>query len=263
MKVHERVAFLAGSDNRVRLLRELRDRPGRGAELARRCSLPRSTVHRCLDGLTARGWTEKAAGNYRLTTAGSLVLSAYEELTGTIETAVEHGSFLEHIGTVGESLPIEAIREATVIEATPENPYATMEHSVDVFESASFDWMRGIVPITARSFNEAGRPLVEADIDMEIVIDERVLETARETYAEAHQLGLDSDNFVQYVHPEPLSFGLAILDEDRVLVGAYDEHGNPRACLDGTDDALIEWAEDTYEEYRAAARRLGQVVGAE
>ena len=261
MDSHEHVAFLAGSSNRVRVLKELRERPGRGAELARRCSLPRSTIHRCLDGLTTRGWAEKGEGSYRLTTPGELVLSAYEDLTETVRVSADHETLLTHLGEVGRTLPIEAMTSATVIEATPENPYATMEHSVDVFRSASFDRMRGIVPITSRSFNEAGRPLVEANVDIEVVIDERVLEAARESHAEAHQFGRDSDNFDLFVRPEALSFGLAILDDDRALVGAYDEDGNPRACLDGNDDVLIEWAIDTYERCRTAARRIEPAAG--
>lgn len=260
MDAQERVAFLAGSGNRVRVLRELREEPGRGAELARRCSLPRSTVHRCLDGCTTHGWATKHEGTYRLTTPGDLVLSAYEDLTRTVEVTTEHEGVLTQLGAVGRTLPIEGIARATAVEATPENPYAAMEHYVDAFGSASFDRMRGIVPITSRLFNEAGRPLVEANVELEMVIDEGVLDTARESYPEAHERGLDSDDFALYVHPEPLSFGLAILDNDRVLVGAYDEQGNPRACLDGTDDALIEWAVDTYERFREESQSVERIA---
>lgn len=256
MDTQEHVAFLASSGNRVQVLRELREESGRGAELARRCSLPRSTVHRCLDGLTTRGWAGKHEGTYRLTTPGSLVLSAYEDLTRTIAVTAEYERVLTQLGTVGRTLPIEGIARATAIEATPENPYATMEHYVDAFASASFERLRGIVPITNRLFNEAGEPLVEANVELEMIIDEGVLETLREDYPEAHERGVDSENFSLYVHPQSLSFGLAIFDDDRALVGAYDEQGNPRACLDGTDDALVEWAVDTYERFRAEARAV-------
>jgi predicted transcriptional regulator len=253
MDPQERIAFLAGSPNRVRLLRELRERPGRGAELARRCSLPRSTVHRCLDGLATHGWVEKGNGRHRLTAPGELVLSAYEDLAETIAVSATHGETLTQLDDVGRTLPTEAIAEASVIEATPENPYATIEHYLEAFESGSFDRMRGIVPISVRLLNDAGRPLLEANVDIEIVIDEGVLETARESHPDAHQLGLDSETFALYVHPEALTFGLAILDAERALLGAYDEQGNPRACLDGTNDALIEWANETYECYRQEA----------
>ncbi|PSP72186.1 transcriptional regulator [Halobacteriales archaeon QS_3_64_16] len=253
MDPQEDIAFLAGSPNRVYLLRELRERPGRGAELARRCSLPRSTVHRCLDGLATRGWVEKSNGQHRLTAPGELVLSAYEDLAETIAVSTTHREMLTQLGDIGRTLPTEAIAEASVIEATPENPYATIEHYVDVLKSGSFDRMRGIVPISARLLNDAGRPLLEANVGIEIVIDEGVLETARESHPDAHQFGLDSETLALYVHPQTLSFGLAILDAERALVGAYDEQGNPRACLDGTNDALIEWANEAYECHRQEA----------
>lgn len=253
---HDHAAFLAGSVNRIRVLRELRERPGRGAELAKRCSLPRSTIHRCLDGVTTRGWARKADGNYRLTTSGALVLGAYEDLVETIEVTGEHEGVLRHLGRVARTLPVGALSEATVIEATPESPHATMEHYERVYADVSPDRFRGMVPIVSHVFNEINRPLVERGVEMEVVIDGSVLETARETHPEAHELGIESRNFTIYVHPESVSFGLAIFDDDRVLVGAYDDQGNPRACLDGTGDTLVEWATGTYERYRREAKRI-------
>jgi predicted transcriptional regulator len=260
---HEHAAFLAGSSNRVRVLRALRERPGRGAELAERCSLPRSTVHRCLDGFTTRGWARKSGGDHRLTAAGALVLGAYEDLIGTVSITGDYEEFLRHLGEVARTLPVGTLPESTVVEATPENPHATVEHYEQVFAAVAPKRMRGIVPIVSHVFNEASRPLVEGGVEMGVVIDEAVLDTAREAYPAAHELGVESENFTIYVHPEAVSFGLAVFDDERVLVGAYDDAGNPRACLDGTDDALVDWAIGTYERYRREARRLGAGTEAE
>lgn len=260
---HDHAAFLAGSANRVRVLRELRERPGRGSELAERCSLPRSTVHRCLDGAATRGWVRKADGDYRLTASGALVLNAYDDLVGTIAVTDEHEGFLRHLGPVARTMPVGALANASVVEATPESPHATMEHVERVYREGVPERFRGVVPIVSHVFNEVNRPLVERGVEMEVVIDGSVLETARETHPNAHELGVESDNFTIYVHPGSVSFGLAIFDDDRVLVGAYDGRGNLRANLDGTDDALVEWAVGTYERYRREAVRIEAEVASE
>ena len=49
-----------------------------------------------------------------------------------------------------------------------------------------------------------------------------------------------------------IGFGLTILD-DHVFLGAYDDQGRCRSIIDGTNDALYDWADALFEEYRATA----------
>lgn len=262
MDAHDHVAFLAGSRNRVRVLRALRERPGRGAELARRCSLSRSTVHRSLEGLLDRGWARRNDGRYRITAAGGFVLDAYDAFTGTIEAVEDRKRFLDCLDGAAETLPAEALSTATLIEATPENPHAPIEHYADVLEEVSPDRVRAMTPIVSSVFNDLNRPLVEAGVRMELVIDESVLEASRRSYPEALALALRSDNFELYVRSDPIRFGLALFDDDRALVDAYGQAGNPRARLDGTGDALLDWTADTYERFRSEAGRAASTIEA-
>jgi predicted transcriptional regulator len=255
MESREHVAFLVGSENRVRILETLRERPCRQCELVRVCGLSRSTVHRALDGLAAREWIRNEGGEYRLTAGGQFVLERYEALETSIERVNEWGPFLNRLGDVAATLPPAALDDATMVTTTPENPHGPVSHTADALASSRAETFYGISPIVSPLINEAARKLIETGAEMELLIDDSVLDTSRAAYPAALEDAYTLENFALYLYPGDLTFGLTILDE-RVLVSTHDEQGVLRECLDGTNEALAAWARDTYEEYRAAAERV-------
>ena len=251
----EHVAFLAGSANRVRILDTLRERPRRQCELVDACGLSRSTVHRALDGLEEREWVHSEDGAYRLTVGGRLVFEQYEALETAIERVDEWGSFLQRLGEIGATLPTAALDDARLISNTPANPHAAMQHITDVFVANDTETFRGISPVVSPVVNEAAHELLAAGTRMELIVDESVLDISQAAYPDAFAAASEFENFELFVSPTELSFGLVVLD-DRALVSSYDGQGTLRECLDGTSGALVTWAADTYEEYRAAAERV-------
>jgi predicted transcriptional regulator len=251
----EHVSFLAGSENRVRILEALHDRPRRQCELVDACGLSRSTVHRALDGLEEREWVYSEDGAYRLTVGGRLVLDQFDALRTAIERVEEWGAFLQRLGGVGATLPAAALDDAQLVTNSPENPHATMSHTTDVLAAADTETFRGISPLVSPVVNEAARESLTAGVRMELLIDESVLDASRTAYPDAFEDAHEFENFELYLSPDELTFGLMLLD-DRALVCAHDEQGTLRECLDGTNEALVRWASDTYEDHRAAAERV-------
>ena len=253
MGSREHIAFLAGSENRVRILEALHERPQRQCELTEACGLSRSTVHRALDGLTGREWIREDGRQYRLTAGGEFVLGQYRALERSIERVERWGSFLNRLGDAATTLPPTALDEAAVIVSSPEDPHAAMTHFADVLGSSSAETFYGISPVVSPVLNEAAQSLIESGTRMELIIDGSVLDTSRTSYPDALEDAHTLENFELYLSPKDLSSGLAILDE-RVLVGTYDERGVLCECLDGTDEALVAWASERYETLRAAAK---------
>jgi predicted transcriptional regulator len=255
MESWEHVSFLAGSENRVRVLDALHERPRRQCELVDTCDLSRSTVHRTLDGLADRGWIHSESGEYRLTVGGRLVLDRYDALETAIERVDEWGSFLQRLGRVAATLPPAALDDARLVTATPENPHAATRHTTDVFAASDTETFRGISPVVSPVLNEAARELLTSGVAMELLIDESVLDTSRAAYPDALADAHDFESFELYLSPNELTFGLVVLD-GRALVSAYDEQGVVRECLDGTSEALVTWASDVYEECREPSERV-------
>ena len=254
MGPREHIAFLAGSTNRVRILEALREQPHRKCELATACGLSRSTVHRALDGLEERAWIRSDDGAYRLTAGGEFVLDQYGALETSIERVERWGPFLNRLGDAATTLPPAALDGAEVIATTPENPHATITHLANAIATSSAETFYGVSPIVSPMLNEASQGLIESGAHMELVIDASVFDTSKTAYPDALDDAHTLSNFELYLHPDELSFGLVILD-DRVLVGAYDERGVLRECLDGTNETLTAWATEQYETFRATATR--------
>ena len=252
MGPREHVAFLAGSANRVRILETLRDQPHRQCELTEACDLSRSTVHRTLDGLEGRGWVEQIAGGYRLTVGGDLVLSQYAALESAIERVDEWGAFLNRLGDLGDTIPLAALSEATLVASAPEDPHAATAHFADGLATTTTEEFYAISGIVSPRFNEAARELVATDTEMEMIIDGSVFETSSTDYEAALDDAYSLDNFTLYLYPDDLAFGLAIFDE-RVLISTHDERGVLRECLDSTDDTLRTWACGVYDDHRSVA----------
>lgn len=259
MGSREHVTFLAGSENRVRILGALRERPRRQCELVRVCGLSRSTVHRALDGLLTREWIRNEGGEYRLTAGGQLILDRYAALETAIERVDEWGPFLNRLGDIAATLPPAALDDATMVTTSPENPHAVIGHVADTFATSASETFRGITPVVSPLLNEAAGELLAAGVEMELLIDESVLATSRSDYSDALEDGYAAENFTLYLSPDDLTFGLTILDE-RVLVTTHDEQGVLRECLDGTNEALTAWARDIYEERQAAAKRVSAAL---
>ncbi|MFC5972823.1 helix-turn-helix transcriptional regulator [Halomarina salina] len=255
MTAREQVAFLVGSEHRVATMEALRDGSARPCELEESLSASRATVQRALSGLDERDWVDKHDGKYRLTGAGTFVLRAYHDLADVVETADEVGEPLSLLDTATDDLPIAALRSATATTATATTPHAPIERYASLLERTDIDELRGICPVLSPVFNEVHRPLFEAGVPIELVIDEETLAAAEELTPENHTVALESDSFTLYVADEALDFGASLFG-DSAMVAAYDDQGRFRASLDSTDDALVDWTADLFEGYRDRAHVL-------
>ncbi|MWG36030.1 helix-turn-helix transcriptional regulator [Halomarina oriensis] len=254
MTAREEVAFLVGSEHRVAVMRALREESARPCELERELVASRATVQRALSGLADRGWVEKRDGEYRQTGAGLLVFRAYRQLTDVVGTVEDVGSPLSLLDSVTDDLPVTALRTATATTATAKTPHAPLERYASLLREREVDTLRGICPVLSPVFNEVHRPLFDAGVDMELVIDEQTLEAAETTTPDNHATAMSADSFTLFV-VEDLDFGLSLFG-DTAVVAAYDDQGRFRACLDDDGGPLVTWANDLYERYRNGAHVL-------
>ncbi|WP_201741107.1 helix-turn-helix transcriptional regulator [Salinigranum halophilum] len=244
MTARDDIAFLVGSECRVETLRALREEPLRPSGLAEEVSCARETAQRNLAGFTERSWVTKQNSSYRLTTAGQMVLQRYEQLEQSVENAKNLDVFLSNVGPVAEAVDTDLLAAQTVTTSTPENPHGPIDRWLSLVDGV-VDAYYGVTPIVSRVFNEAAAQSIGPDTHMELVIDESVLEASREKFTDALELAYELDQFVLWLAPSDLEYGLAIID-DHVWFAAYDDFGNIVASVDGDDEEFVEWAYDRY-----------------
>jgi predicted transcriptional regulator len=257
MTAREDIQYLSGSENRVQLLDALQE-PKRPGDIVDEQSASRATVQRALSGFTERGWVQKemATGSYRLTTAGKLVHKAYHELVDVVDTVEEAGDSLSLLGDIEPSIPLKSVQSASVTVATPKAPHAAMESYFDGLEDLTdIDYLYGISPILSPVVNDAHEEIVGSGVPTELIIDEATFEKVQGGENESTNDSPGIETFTLYVFPGSIRFGLGIVG-GHVFVGAYDNHGQHRANLDGDDDALLEWAQTVFEKYKREAEMV-------
>lgn len=249
--VPDAVEYLLGSRRRVEVLAALATGPRRQATVARELGVGRSTVHRCVEAFADRGWVKEVESGYALTVAGERVLSAYRTFARTVEGVSEHEPLLRCFEDVDAPVPVDALADATVVTATPQDPHAAVAACADLLRGAGTDRVRtawsGVSPIT----NSAGEAHLRAGNEVEMVVDRETLLAARASYFENYQLALASDGVDLLVTENPIRAGV-LLTGDRVAVIGY-EGGRTSVCVHGRGDELRAWAAELYEHARSRA----------
>ncbi|WP_363464018.1 helix-turn-helix transcriptional regulator [Halogeometricum borinquense] len=254
MSAREEISFLVGSESRIAILKALQSSPSRPSELAAACSCARETAQRTVSAFAEKGWVEKQtdSGTYALTAAGSVVADSYDEFETTVAVADSLSVLLSNLGTIVSDLDPTILHRLHGATATDDDPHAPINRFLTVVGDDYVDDFRGITPIVSRVFNQAAERVIGPDSNIELVIDERVYETSVSEYPDDLQRAFELDQFQLFVSATKLDFGLMLVD-NHAFLGAYDQHGNLIASVDGTDEAFVEWAEQTYQQYRADA----------
>jgi DNA-binding HxlR family transcriptional regulator len=239
------VDYLVGSDNRIAVLRVLRDRgPLSARALETRVDASRRTLKRTLDGMATRGWvvSPDAVQGYDLTALGRAVLSGFEAFRARERLAERLRPFLEHAPARAYDVDLDALADATLTVATPDDPYGPIDRLLDLRTGATR--LRQCVPFL---LTDSVLQLAERVADTPRAATTLVLSevgpssSADPTYRERFEALADSPAVDVRLCPDPI----------RVAVGLADGHaffgvmadGSPHALLDGDDPALVRWTE--------------------
>lgn len=252
---HEHTQFLSGSRSRVRLLNCLDETPQYPRELTETLGLSRRGVQRNLSALVERGWAEKVSGKYRLTTRGTLIARQYSDFCTTLATIEECEVFFTYLPDSAHVPSPEWLHEAELVVATPERPHAPIEQYATSLSRCSTVTIRVILPVLSHYYADIHADLQERDIEIELVIDESTVEATRNCDIEAFEAALQLDTLSIYVQPEPIEFGLTLVDY-RGIMSAYDDQGRIQASVECVDSAFLDWANEVYHRYRDDAQPI-------
>ena len=251
MSAREDIAFLVGSEVRVDLLRTLRSTPARPSDLADECACARETAQRTVTGFADRGWAEKVpdTDRYRLTRAGEIVVGSYGEFEECLEVAARFRPLLANLNGSVDGLACETLAGTTRTRATPENPHTSIDRLLELMDRDRVDTLRGVTPIVSRVFNQAAAAVIGPESDVDLVIDQGVLEASESEYPAALERADRLPGFTLYVSPDPVTFGLVIVD-GHAFLGAYDDQGNLVASADDDGAPFLPWARDAFARIR-------------
>lgn len=249
------VEFLARSPNRIAVLEALATTAQTHRQLQEETGASRVTVQRVLGDLADRAWVRARGDVYELTVLGELVVESFSALQRTLATVAELDDVVRWLpADVG--LDVRLLAGASVATPTTSDPFALLR-TAEEHLSAATD-VRLLTNGTAPETLELMRRRTErGEQRLQFVTDAATLDATLaddEMRADLRTI-LDTGNALLFRHDAPIPFVLSILD-DGVDLGLTDDDGIQRVLVHSDDEAVMEWAEKTFREYRGAATQV-------
>lgn len=255
----EDVAYLSRSGNRLQVLELVATEPHTPREIREVADASRSTLRRILAELEERGWAERTTdGDVVATAKGEHVVTAFEPLIGSMRAIRELDEAVTWLPSDELSLGLHHFSDATVRRGDRTSPSAEASYLHDRLRDAS-----SLVNLTS-----VGPPLsmmkttrdgvASGRLTATTVLTERVVEYLQ---SQPEQLPLWQEYITAgarvYYYEGAIPCHLFIVDETVLIGNNQPEVVRPCEFIETDDEAVLTWAREMIESYRADANRLG------
>lgn len=244
------VQYLANSPNRVRVLSALLDDRATRKELQDAADASRSTVARVLDESQDRAWVNSRGSRYWLTPFGRRMVTDFRSYLETVEGLQHLGEMVNHFPPPLFSLDFRHLRDATVVEPTPEDPSAPFSRAYEYFTGATR--YRGLTHTAFPHFTKAvqeGSETGRLEHHSHVIEKSFIDEVSADPDRSSMWTFLSNRTWI-YDGTVPIS--LHIID-GTVLVWLGETRGEVSGLLESENDAVLSWAESLFETYRSRA----------
>jgi len=252
----EELEFLARSPNRVQILTTLNETGHVKKEgLQAGIDGSRTTLTRNLDALEDRGWLRTDNHACTITPAGREIIADFQELVATANVTSRFQEFFKWLSADEFNLDLRTLANAELVVPEAGDPYTVVNQHIAKLENTAH--MRALLPVTGLHAHEKAREQIVAnDAEGELVVTPDVADTHQSSpkYEELTREMAATGRFAEYMYNGEISYGLALLDQTVQIM--VDENGEPRAMLETATTDVYNWAEETYETYKAQATQV-------
>lgn len=255
------IAFLARSENRVRVLRTIARKNRTRHELREKLEISRTTLGRVLNEFESRGLIRPTEQGYTTTAAADATLRKFVPLLETMEGVYNLGEAIDWLPPPACSLDFRHFRDADITVSTPDNPAEPFDRGLELIHSA--DRYRGLTSTAIPSYVDALRDgLVRDRLDFEGVIKADFLDTLRPDPERAEPWYDFAEAEATWVYDGRVPINMHIVDEIVLIwLGERDEDAlEVYGLLESKNPPVLSWAESLYADYRAEADPLEAVM---
>lgn len=254
--VLEELEFIARTPNRVQILEALSETGQvEKDELQAAIDGERTTLTRNLDALEDRGLIRRSNPACMITPSGEALIEHFLDMLETGRVAVRFQEFFQWISADEFDLNLQALADAELYVTESGDPWAMINRHIEVIRE--MDEGRAILPFTGLHAQEAAyERVVHEGARGELVVNSHVADTLETNpqYRDIAEELVATGRFDIYKYEGSIPYAINILDETVQLVAADGDE--PRAMLESDAEAVFDWAERTYEEYKRQATFL-------
>lgn len=253
----EAIQFLANSGNRVAVLTALGDGEASRRDLQEEVDGSRSTVARILDEAQSRAWVDSVGSRYWLTPLGEQMVTNFRVYLETVKGLQHLGEMVNQFPPPLLSIDFRHLRDAEVIEPTPENPAAPFTKGLELFQEATE--YRGLTHTAFPHFTKALRDgLEEGRVNCEGVIEKAFIETVRDDPERLALWRSFVDTGTTWVYDGTVPISLHIID-GQVLVWLGETRGEVAGILLSENRTVADWGVSLFERYRSRSEPLDEL----
>lgn len=255
----EQLADLTRSKWTLELLKELDEQPVTPGEVASSSSQSpsRTTVWRTLQTFVEYGWCKSCGSSYQLCPAGERMLEAYRNLERLAEQVLAKAPFLQRLSPRWSDFPAHALPEADLVVSKPDSPGLVVEAALKLCDPRIENY-RSLISVYSPTLFRAYYRMVSLGMQGEGIIDKSVYDKLAQNEEMRYLLDTSSyEHYDLFRLDEQLTIGIALYDDRKVAIGAYNEvgEGQHTAIIISSHEDLIEWGQRVYSSYREQAIR--------
>lgn len=250
------IAYLARSENRVRVLDALVDGSLRRDALREQTGLPRQTLSRILDELDARGWVDDDHARLTATPLGAYVLREFEQLRDRLTAAKGVADALQYLPEDAAALGVEPYLGSEVVYAQPGDPLSTIRRAIEGIERYS-DVRVLAGAVTTETLGASLRAVEGHGQRFEAVFSPQVVTAIRadDALGTLVERLLAAESVAIYAGDGDVNYSVGV-GEGHVEFGLSDDRGAPAAYLATDDDRVVDWATARLDAAVASAEPL-------
>lgn len=249
---HENLTETLGK--RIQCLEGIVHRPADKRMLSEVLDMPRSTLDDVVRELEKHDLVEYESGEWRPTTLGRMTYHVYYDYLQNIDDIVSAQPLLKHVSS-DDNLCWEFLIGAVVQEGHPNVCGSLMTTMLEYLKDATE--IHFVTPnFVAGYYEEMYRNCtMGTDPEIELITSQSVYRWLSETYPSRTQTMVQSEHIEIFTAAIPLSFGIAILDNETVLCSIVADQDVAGLIINDTDDALG-WARNQYAYVRNEAQPI-------
>lgn len=245
----EEIEFLARSDHRVNALGALAAGPQSRDDLRTVTGASNATVGRLLNEFDSRTWIKRRGQRYELTLLGELIAEGFFDLVERFETERSIRDVWQWIPFDQMGVGIECLSDATVTQATENNPLAVMAR-VREFERRTTETQCFADYFPEPCIDTRGEAIAAGTQRLEAVFTHSaVTATMSSKWASRFTEIVASERTDISLYPGEITHAAGINDGVAYLV-IEDDENNVVALVETDDERVVGWVEGRFEAYR-------------
>ncbi|MDS0221442.1 helix-turn-helix domain-containing protein [Haloarcula sp. S1AR25-5A] len=250
----DRVAFLANSPNRIRVLETLATGPHTRAELAAQTDVARATLSRILSEFEDREWIEHPRDRYVATPQGVQLVRAVRSLTETVEALDRLGEQVQWFPIEHVDFDVGELHDATIVRPDATDNVRPLTRSLEHIRQAE----------TVRLVASQHAPPALAALWQATVVDRRltldgivatpVFDAIRDSETDAQRMReMVATDRVRFFRGSGLPACNCVDNDGTIIFALRDDNGASQALVETESQAVREWFDAFFDRHREAA----------